>query len=577
MMDGKQFRLIGGTFHYFRVPQPFWEETLKKMANAGLNSVETFVAWNGHEPRKGEFVFDGDFDLEKFIKLCEQYKLYMVLRAGPYMCGERDHGGLPWWILKETLKLRTTDPIYMGHVKTWMTKLYGILKPHLYINGGNIILVQLENEYGCFACDKAYMPGIHAIAREVLGPDVLLTTVDPGGAQKCGNLVPQALETVDFSCHANAKGELDKTHATNKNKGPRCVMEYWPGWFHEWGVHGATKDDSQCVADQLEKLYNLNANINMYMFVGGTNWGFINGAYMQGSYRACTTTYDFVAPISEGGDMTRKYELVKEVIKKHRPDPLPEYPVSNRTKKDYGTVTFTEGITFWDALPHLQVKVEDADLPISFEMLDIPYGFVLYQAQTPIDTPGDINFSHIHDRAYVFSDRELQCIGRRHGLTKPCPVKAGKMEILVENMGRIVYGPHMFEYKGIEGVKVGEKEIKRWANVGLSFDEVTKLPFKQGVPATTPAFLRGHFEITGEPADTHLCPTGWKKGDAWVNGHFLGRYWHIGPQGTLWIPSIFLKTGQNEVIIFEQEGMEAKHSLTLVAKANLVVPITPDE
>jgi beta-galactosidase len=162
-------------------------------------------------------------------------------------------------------------------------------------------------------------------------------------------------------------------------------------------------------------------------------------------------------------------------------------------------------------------------------------------------------------------------------MTKPCHVKPGRMEILVENMGRVVYGPDMFEYKGIEGVTIGGKEVKRWGNVGLSFDDVTKLPFTHGVPATTPAFLRGHFVIAGEPADTFLNPTGWKKGDAWVNGHFLGRYWHIGPQGTLWIPAHFLKTGQNEVIIFEQEGIEAKHSLTLVAKPNLVVPITPDE
>ncbi|MWV46079.1 beta-galactosidase [Paenibacillus sp. HJL G12] len=572
IVDGAPVRIISGAIHYFRVVPEYWEDRLRKLKACGFNTVETYVAWNIHEPRKGEFVFEGMADLASFIETAGKLGLYVIVRPSPYICAEWEFGGLPAWLLKDPgMRLRCDYKPFLDHVDSY----YDVLLPKLASlqrsNGGPIIAMQIENEYGSYGNDQRYLNHLKE-AMTSRGIDVLLFTSDgPGDFMLQGGMVPGVLETVNFGSRVT---EAFAKLGEYQQELPDMCMEFWNGWFDHWGESHHTRDAAEA-AGVFGQMLEAGASVNFYMFHGGTNFGFYNGANCgEDGYAPTTTSYDYDSAISECGDLTDKFYAYRETLAKYVDLPelvLPE-PIA---KKNYGQVALTERVTLFDALSSLSVPVESS-VPLTMEQLDQDYGFILYTTEvTGPRGASELVLQEVRDRALIFVNGEYQGIIDRVQHKQPIklaiPPEGAKLQILVENMGRINYGPFMKDPKGItEGVRLGNQFLYGWTIHALPLSDLEPLNFAEeagnaspGTPEAaadaggmkvsgkdTPAFYRGTFHV-GETADTFLNFAGWTKGVAFVNGHNLGRYWEIGPQTTLYIPAPFLKQGSNEIVLFE--------------------------
>ena len=555
-MDGKPFRYFAGAFHYFRQHPDRWEDTMKKIANCGLNAVETYVAWNLHEPQRGHYTFEGICDIERWLKLAQKYNLYVIFRPGPFICAEWDFGGFPYWLMQELqeLEFRRSNEKYLKIIDEWLEVLLPKIVPYLYVNGGNIFMVQIENEYGWYnACDKTYLRHLAELFHKILGDEVFLVTNDGGfeGNLKCGALPEVAYPVLDFGTGPDIKSKFELQRRFVGGTGPYANVEFYPGWLDHWGERHHTVSEA-VVARDLDLILSLNASFNFYMFFGGTNFGFYNGANGDHhSYQADPTSYDYDAPLTEAGDLTSKYWKILDVIKKYRTD-IPVYDVKNSTKKSYGTVTFTEGVSLYDSLEVITDHYKKQDAPMSFEELDQDFGYILYRTST---NGGKLSMPAVHDRAYVYVDKVRKGIVE-HSHEKDMDIPAGKLDILVEHQGRNNYGAQFVETKGLtKGVQIDGKAHTGWEHHGFNMSKVKNLKWTKTLPTGTPAFYRGTFNVD-ELADTFLNPKGFVKGVAFINGFHIGRYWTIGPQLTLYVPSHLLKQGQNELIIFEQESLQ---------------------
>ena len=554
-MDGKPFRYISGEVHYFRVDDGYWEEVLKQVKNGGCNVVQTYIPWNIHEPKKGQYKFTGLYDVEQFIQIAQDVGLYVIIRPGPYICAEWDLGGLPYWLLQEPqITVRSSDPIYMKYVKTYFSELYRRLKPHMYHNGGNIIMVQIENEYGSYPkCDHEYLEQLCDLTEQLLGKETQLFTTDGASESylKCGSIVDRAYATVDFGT-GDPTYQFELERKWNNGHGPFVNSEFYTGWLDHWGEkHHKVSTDS--VVTSLDKMLSMGANVNMYMYLGGTNLHFYNGANGgASSYQPDLSSYDYDAPLSEAADMTWKYQKIREIAKKYID--VPDVDVYNFSKKSYGVIKFTEGVSLFDALDQIGNVKKKAKSPISMEELDVDYGFVLYQSK--IKNNLTLNINHCKDRCYVFVNNKRQCIVQ-HAEEKICSLndKSGDLDILVENMGRLNYGSDFFEKKGIVGkVEVDGFELNDWNMIGFNLTNLSNiLTFTKELPTKVPAFYKGYFDVD-EMADTFLNPSGWVRGTVIVNNYTVGRYWNVGPQLTLYMPKYFVKKGKNEIIVFDYES-----------------------
>ncbi|OHT07345.1 Beta-galactosidase [Tritrichomonas foetus] len=555
-MDGKPFQFVAGAFHYFRQHPDYWEDTIKKMANGGMNVIETYVAWNLHEPVKGHFNWTGMADIERFIQLVAKYNLYLIFRPGPFICAEWDFGGLPYWLLQEpNIEFRRTNEAYMKHVRDYMTVLLTKVKPYLYQNGGPIIMVQVENEYGWYnACDHNHMAQLCDLTEEILGKDVVLFTNDGAykGNLECGNIIPRAYAAVDFGA-GDPMWRFELEREFNGGTGPYYVAEHYTGWLDHW-EEAHHKVATKTITTSVDTMLANGGNVNLYMYIGGTNFYFYNGANGdRNSYQADPTSYDYDAPLTEAGDMTEKYYALRDTIAKYLPN-IPTYDVQNSTKKNYGQVTFTEGVSLFDALDVVGQRKKTNDTPMTFEALDCDYGYVLYQ--TTLSKGGKLTIPHVHDRANVFVDHKYYgtIVHAREGKSA-FDIPAGKLDILVENQGRFNYGYDFVEFKGItEGVKLDGVDVTGWTMTGFNLTNNQDIKFKSGdLPVKVPSFYRATFQVD-EVADTFVNPKGFSKGVAIVNGNIIGRYWTVGPQLTLYCPKPFLHKGENELIIFEAES-----------------------
>uniref|UniRef100_A0A2K6TTR5 Beta-galactosidase-1-like protein n=1 Tax=Saimiri boliviensis boliviensis TaxID=39432 RepID=A0A2K6TTR5_SAIBB len=507
LKDGEPFRYISGSIHYSRVPRIYWKDRLLKMKMAGLNTIQTYVPWNFHEPYPGQYQFSEEHDVEYFLRLAHELGLLVILRPGPYICAEWEMGGLPAWLLeKESILLRSSDPDYLAAVDKWLGVLLPKMKPLLYQNGGPVITVQVENEYGSyFACDFDYLRFLQKRFRHHLGDDVVLFTTD--GAHetflRCGTL--QGLyATVDFGTGANSP------------------------------------------------------------------------------YAAQPTSYDYDAPLSEAGDLTEKYFALRDVIRKF--EKVPEGPVPPSTPKfAYGKVTLGKLKTVEAALDILCPSGPIKSLyPLTFIQVKQYYGFVLYRTTLPQDCSNSAPLSSplngVHDRAYVAVDGIPQGVLERNSvITLNITGKAGAtLDLLVENMGRVNYGTYINDSKGlVSNLTLGSSILTGWTIFPLHTDDAVHSHLRgwghhgsgchykawshSSSSYTLPAFYVGNFSIPSGipdlPQDTFIQFPGWTKGQVWINGFNLGRYWPArGPQLTLFVPQhILMTSAPNTVTVLELE------------------------
>ena len=566
LLNGKPFRILSGAIHYFRVVPEYWRDRLEKAKSFGLNTVETYVAWNLHEPRPGEFHFDGGLDISRFIEIAADLGLKVILRPGPYICSEWDFGGLPAWLLKDPcMQVRCMYPPYLEAVDRFFDDLLSRLTSLLGSNGGPIIAVQLENEYGSFGNDQEYLQYLEDGLRK-RGVDVFLFTSDgPSDHHMQGGSLPHLLKTVNFAYGARPAFATLRRY---QPEGPLMVTEFWSGWFDHWGErhHLSMGGLPTSLLSQwaLDKILTSGASVNFYMFHGGTNFGFMNGAnlFPWTGYRADVTSYDYDAPLDEAGDASRKFVIYGSQLRRFIPDLPPLTVPPPGRKQAYGPVRLTESVSLFDSLGIKHFR----PVPESMEAFNQAHGFILYRTQVSGPRPAaKLEILELHDRAQVFLNGLTAGILEREfpkrKLSITIPDGGATLDILVENMGRVNYGLYLLDRKGItSGVALGKQFLFGWEIFPLPLDDLTTLRFApleriEGSWRTSmPGFWRGTFPVD-DPADTFLALPGWTKGVAWVNSVNLGRYWRRGPQQTLYVPAPLLKKGMNEIIVFELHGL----------------------
>ncbi|XP_071041497.1 beta-galactosidase isoform X1 [Parasteatoda tepidariorum] len=585
LKDGKPFRYVSGSIHYFRVPSDFWYDRIYKMKMAGLNAIQTYVEWNHHEPEPGVYNFKGNYDLPKFLKIAKELDMVVILRTGPFIDAERDMGGLPYWLLRidPKMKLRTYDSNYIKYVDKWYSVLLPVIEPFLYNNGGPIITVQIENEYGSTGlCDAQYKSHLRDFFNRYLKNKAVLFTTDGGGCEnciRCGR-TDEVLATIDFGTGANVTS-LYQSLRWHQARGPLVNSEFYPGWLDHWAQPHANVS-SEAIVKTLTDMLNANVSVNVYMFHGGTSFGFTAGSNIGSTFQACPTSYDYDAPLSEAGDPTPKYFAMREAIGKFLP--LPPGPLPKPAPKmKSGPIKLTKSIPLWDYIS-MNTKSVFSSTPLSFEQLYHPFGFVVYRTTVTFNTadPSILTVNNIADRGHVYVDKVLQGILSREQKVFSIPVRAFKgqtIDILVENQGRVCFGSGINDQKGIfQNVTLGSQALLNWTMIPIPLDSksIEKIAWKKSVrkvkydPASTPMLYGGQFTLeSGAILDTFLQLDGWHKGVAFINGFNLGRYWPIvGPQVTLYAPSTLFQTepAVNNLTILELEHAPCQNANTCVVQ-----------
>ncbi len=571
VLDGKPFQIISGEMHYARIPREYWRDRLMKARAMGLNTVSTYVFWNVHEPKPGVYDFGGSADVAAFIRMAQEEGLYVILRPGPYSCAEWDLGGYPAWLLSDpNTVLRSPDEKFMGPAERWIKRLGQELAPLQLARGGPILAVQVENEYGSFGKDQVYMKRIYDALRNAGFTDSLLYTAD-GGDELVDGTLPGVFAAINFG-PGNAKSEFAKL-AKFRPGSPIFNSEYWDGWFDHWGSRHQTTNAQQ-QADEIDWMLSQGASINLYMFHGGTSFGFMSGAnWDHNTYEPDVTSYDYDSPVSESGALTKKFYAFRDVIAKHRPgvtlpDPPAPMPTIEIPELEMDQISPLWGDSMYLLHKSSTSSSQDSppviavERPRNMETFGQSYGYILYRATVPSAAAGELILPALRSYARVYVNSEFVGTLNRQKKQDRINVQVNakdKIEVLVEGTGRINFSLELRnERQGINGpVMLSGKELTGWKVRPLPMDDLSALHFgpilSRPRPANGPAFYRGHFEWHSV-GDTFLDTRGWGKGAVWINGHALGRFWNVGPQQTLYVPAPYLKQGKNEVIVFTLGG-----------------------
>jgi len=609
LLDGRPHRVLAGALHYFRVHPDQWADRIHKARLMGLNTIETYVAWNAHSPRRGDFDTSAGLDLGRFLDLVAAEGMQAIVRPGPYICAEWDGGGLPGWLFDDpSVGVRRSEPGYLAAVDEFLRRVYEIVVPRQIDAGGPVVLVQIENEYGAYGDDADYLRHLVDLTRDS-GVTVPLTTVDqPTDEMLSRGSLPELHRTGSFGSRADERLATLRRHQPT---GPLMCSEFWNGWFDHWGEHHHTTPVAEAAAE-LDALLAAGASVNLYMFHGGTNFGLTNGANHKGTYHSHVTSYDYDAPLDEAGFPTEKFFAFREVIARYAPVP-DELPEARRPAP-------TSVTSFDLAVPLAGMLGHDPDSSVAslggdwvrtegvptMDQLGTYRGFAVHRVDLPAgDEPRVLSFAGVRDRAIVSVDGVRVGVLQRDQHERALTVPPGRsLEVLVEDQGRVNYGVHIGEAKGLVGPALLDgAELTGWASHVLDLEVLGALgahlaSLSRGTAdlhdraaaepgAAAPRAAEAWQDLLPEPVaslsgpvlahatvqvdeagDRYLDTRSWGKGVAWVNGFCLGRYWTRGPQHTLYVPGEQLRPGANDLVVLEL-GTAAAPVVRFVAEPDL--------
>ncbi|MGF0114698.1 glycoside hydrolase family 35 protein [Promicromonospora sp. Marseille-Q5078] len=573
LLDGRPFQVISGALHYFRVHPDQWADRIRKARLMGLNTIETYVAWNFHAPEPDGFDLTGRRDLGRFLDLVAAEGLHAIVRPGPYICAEWDGGGLPAWLFADGAGVRRHDPAFLAAIGTYYAHLLPVVAERQVTRGGPVLMVQVENEYGAYPGvpqdERArYLRALVDLTR-AQGIDVPLFTCDQADDEhlSLGGL-PELHKTANFGSRSLERLAVLRRHQPT---GPLMCTEFWDGWFDSWGLeHHVTAPET--TAQDLDDLLGVGASVNLYMFHGGTNLGLTNGANDKGTYLPITTSYDYDAPLSEHGAATAKFHALRAVIAKHAPVP-DELPADPGPAPELDVVLDRrvplDGVL--DLVSGRRSRTSSA-VPPAMDDLRQWSGFALYGTRVEADD-AVLVVEEVRDRALVALDGDPVGVLDRttHAWSLPLPRRSGTLTLLVEDRGRVNYGARIGEPKGLVGpVRTATRELTDWEAVPLRLDAAPGLladDVWQGAddaPLAGPSFHRGTFDSVAG-ADHFLRLDGWTRGLVWVNGELLGRYSGQGPTGTSYVPGPLVRAEGNELVLLELHGAAAPRARFVAA------------
>ena len=589
MLNGQPFVVKAAEVHYPRIPRPYWDHRIKMCKALGMNTLCLYVFWNIHEQQEGQFDFSDNNDVAEFCRLAQKNGMYVIVRPGPYVCAEWEMGGLPWWLLKKKdIKLRERDPYFMERVKIFEQKVGEQLAPLTIQNGGPIIMIQVENEYGSYGEDKPYVSEIRDCLRSIYGSEMALFQCDWSS-----NFEKNGLEdltwTMNFGTGANIDQQFRRLGELRPNA-PKMCSEFWSGWFDKWGARHETRPAKDMV-EGMDEMLSKGISFSLYMTHGGTSFGHWAGANSPG-FAPDVTSYDYDAPINEWGLATPKFWELRKMMAKYYGGKMmpavPKAPMPIITVPKFELTEFSSMLNGED--PDLKIPISKGGALKTFEEMDMGWGSMLYATRLPDISEPSVLTGDFHDFAQVFINGKyigkIDRVKNEKSLTLP-PVKKGdELEILVEAMGRINFGRAIKDFKGIVGDVTINSVIDNieitwkpqgWIQYGMtdSYEKAVnafkvnndytkpETGVRLGLPAmwnkdgldlvSKRGYYRGYFNLK-KVGDTFLNFETWGKGQVWVNGHAMGRIWSIGPQQTLYVPGCWLKKGKNEIIVLDVVG-----------------------
>lgn len=557
LLNNKPFVIKAAEIHYPRIPKEYWEHRIEMSKALGMNTICLYIFWNLHEQEEGKYDFSGNKDVAEFCRLAQKHGMYVIVRPGPYVCAEWEMGGLPWWLLKkQDIRLREQDPYFMERTKLFMNEVGKQLADLQISKGGNIIMVQVENEYGSFGTDKPYIAEIRDIVKGAGFNEVPLFQCDWNSNFE-NNALEGLLWTINFGTGANIGDQFRRLKELRPDT-PLMCSEFWSGWFDHWGAKHETRSASALV-NGLKEMLDQNISFSLYMTHGGTSFGHWGGANFPNFSPTCTS-YDYDAPISESGKATPKYYEVRELLKNYLPEgqSLPQIPDSIPTIS-IPAIEFTQVANLFENLP--APKFSEDIKPMEF--FDQGWGSILYRTKLQkSDKEQTLTITEAHDWTQVYIDgKKIATLSRLkgEGIVSLPPVKEGAvLDILVEAMGRMNFGKGIYDWKGItQKVELSSdgntKDLKNWQvfNIPVDYSFAKDKSYKKDSNTQKhPAYYKATFNLANT-GDTFLNMSDWSKGLVWINGHAMGRYWEIGPQQTLYVPGCWLKEGENEIIVFD--------------------------
>ncbi|MBR1448972.1 MAG: beta-galactosidase [Prevotella sp.] len=569
LLNGEPFVVKAAEVHYPRIPRPYWEHRIQMCRALGMNAVCIYIFWNIHEQREGQFDFTGNNDVAEFCRLAQKNGMYVIVRPGPYVCAEWEMGGLPWWLLKKKdIRLRERDPYFMERVKIFEEKVGEQLAPLTIQNGGPIIMIQVENEYGSYGEDKPYVSEIRDCLRSIYGKEVSLFQCD-WSSNFTKNGLDDLTWTMNFGTGANIDQQFRRLGELRPNA-PKMCSEFWSGWFDKWGARHETRPAKDMVAG-MDEMLSKGISFSLYMTHGGTSFGHWAGANSPG-FAPDVTSYDYDAPINEYGQATPKFWELREMMAKYNDGK--KMPAVPKAPMPIITVPKFELTEFHNILCGASQTEWSRDVK-TFEERDMGWGSAIYRTTLPqTDGPSLLTINDCHDFAQVYIDGKyigkIDRVKNEKSLTLPATHEGQQLSILIEAMGRINFGRAIKDFKGITDRVTLQTEsqgheltydLKQWqislipdsyehAQKALSIQKKIDPRIMCGEKA---GYYRGYFNLK-KVGDTFLNFETWGKGQVWVNGHAMGRIWSIGPQQTLYVPGCWLKKGKNEVIVLDVVG-----------------------